>query len=234
MDKIKDSIQYGSVLIKYNVEFVQRKTLGILVNPDGSVLLKSPVNATLEQIRNKVHKRADWILRQRRFFESLGIPTTKRKYVSGESHLYLGRQYMLRVIKSDVNAVHYQNNIIEIECRHKKDAGILLQTWYRKRANIKFMEYATQIVERFSVYGVQPQLISIKNMDRRWGYCTITGKIFLNPQLICAPQACIEYVIIHEMCHLVHRNHTKDFYALLEKEMPHWEKWKTKLEKMMI
>lgn len=227
MDKIKDSIQYGSVLIIYDVEFVQRKTLGILVNPDGSVLLKSPVNATLEQIRNKVHKRADWILRQRRFFESLGIPTTKRKYVSGESHLYLGRQYMLRVIKSDVNAVHYQNNIIEIECRHKKNAGILLQTWYRKRANIKFMEYATQIVERFSVYGVQPQLISIKNMDRRWGYCTITGKIFLNPQLICAPRACIEYVIIHEMCHLVHRNHTKDFYALLEKEMPHWEKWKT-------
>lgn len=234
MDKIKDSIQYGSVLIKYDVEFVQRKTLGILVNPDGSVLLKSPVNATLEQIRNKVHKRADWILRQRRFFESLGIPTTKRKYVSGESHLYLGRQYMLRVIKSDVNAVHYQNNIIEIECRHKKDAGIILQTWYRKRANIKFMEYATQIVERFSVYGVQPQLISIKKMDRRWGYCTITGKIFLNPQLICAPRACIEYVIIHEMCHLVHRNHTKDFYALLEKEMPHWEKWKTKLERMMI
>lgn len=234
MDKIKDSIQYGSVLIIYDVEFVQRKTLGILVNPDGSVLLKSPVNATLEQIRNKVHKRADWILRQRRFFESLGIPTTKRKYVSGESHLYLGRQYMLRVIKSDVNAVHYQNNIIEIECRHKKNAGILLQTWYRKRANIKFMEYATQIVERFSVYGVQPQLISIKNMDRRWGYCTITGKIFLNPQLICAPRACIEYVIIHEMCHLVHRNHTKDFYALLEKEMPHWEKWKTKLERMMI
>lgn len=234
MDKIKDSIQYGSVLIIYDVEFVQRKTLGILVNPDGSVLLKSPFNATLEQIRNKVHKRADWILRQRRFFESLGIPTTKRKYVSGESHLYLGRQYMLRVIKSDVNAVHYQNNIIEIECRHKKDAGILLQTWYRKRANIKFMEYATQIVERFSVYGVQPQFISIKNMDRRWGYCTITGKIFLNPQLICAPRACIEYVIIHEMCHLVHRNHTKDFYALLEKEMPHWEKWKTKLERMMI
>lgn len=148
--------------------------------------------------------------------------------------MYLGRQYMLRVIKSDVNAVHYQNNIIEIECRHKKDAGILLQTWYRKRANIKFMEYATQIVERFSVYGVQPHLISIKKMDRRWGYCTITGKIFLNPQLICAPRACIEYVIIHEMCHLVHRNHTKDFYALLEKEMPHWEKWKTKLERMMI
>ena len=96
------------------------------------------------------------------------------------------------------------------------------------------MEYATQIVERFSVYGVRPQLISIKNMDRRWGYCTISGKIFLNPQLICAPRACIEYVIIHEMCHLIHRNHTKDFYALLEKEMPHWEKWKTKLERMMI
>ena len=235
MDQIKrDSIQYGATTINYSIEYAQRKTLSICVNPDGSVYLKAPLDATLEAIRQKIHKRANWILRQKRFFESFGAPTTKRQYISGESHLYLGRQYMLRVKESNVNVVHYQNNIIEIECRHKKDAGVLLQTWYRQRANIKFQEYAMPIIEQFSVYGVRPQSLSIKKMDKRWGYCTTDGYIYLNPRLICAPRCCIEYVITHELCHLIHRNHAKEFYTLLAKEMPHWEKWKNKLERMMI
>ena len=235
MDQItRDHIQYGATIIDYDIEFAQRKTLSICVNPDSSVCLKAPIDATLEQIQQKVHKRASWILKQKRFFESFGTPTTKRQYISGESHLYLGRQYMLRVKESNVNAVHYQNNIIEIECRHKKDAGILLQTWYRQRANVKFQEYAQPIIEQFSVYGVKPQSLSIKKMDKRWGYCTIDGHITLNPRLICAPRCCIEYVITHELCHLIYRSHNKEFYALLTKEMPHWEKWKVKLERMLM
>ena len=234
MDQItRDHIQYGATIIDYVIEFAQRKTLSICVNPDSSVCLRAPIDATLEQIQQKVHKRASWILKQKRFFESFGTSTTKRQYISGESHLYLGRQYMLRVKESNVNAVHYQNNIIEIECRHKKDAGILLQTWYRQRANVKFQEYAQPIIEQFSIYGVKPQSLSIKKMEKRWGYCTIDGHITLNPRLICAPRCCIEYVITHELCHLIHRSHNKDFYALLTKEMPHWEKWKNKLERIM-
>ena len=235
MDQItRDHIQYGATIIDYDIEFAQRKTLSICVNPDSSVCLKAPIDATLEQIQQKVHKRASWILKQKRFFESFGTPTTKRQYISGESHLYLGRQYMLRVKESNVNAVHYQNNIIEIECRHKKDAGILLQTWYRQRANVKFQEYAQPIIEQFSVYGVKPHSLSIKKMDKRWGYCTIDGHITLNPRLICAPRCCIEYVITHELCHLIYRSHNKEFYALLTKEMPHWEKWKNKLERILM
>ncbi len=235
MDQItRDHIQYGATIIDYVIEFAQRKTLSICVNPDSSVCLKAPIDATLEQIQQKVHKRACWILKQKRFFESFGTSTTKRQYISGESHLYLGRQYMLRVKESNVNAVHYQNNIIEIECRHKKDAGILLQTWYRQRANVKFQEYAQPIIEQFSIYGVKPQSLSIKKMDKRWGYCTIDGHITLNPRLICAPRCCIEYVITHELCHLIYRSHNKEFYALLTKEMPHWEKWKNKLERILM
>lgn len=230
----RDYIQYGATIIDYVIEFAQRKTLSICVNPDSSVCLRAPIDATLEQIQLKVHKRASWILKQKRFFESFGTSTTKRQYISGESHLYLGRQYMLRVKESNVNEVHYQNNIIEIECRHKKDAGILLQTWYRQRANVKFQEYAQPIIEQFSIYGVKPQSLSIKKMDKRWGYCTIDGHITLNPRLICAPRCCIEYVITHELCHLIYRSHNKEFYALLTKEMPHWEKWKNKLERILM
>lgn len=229
----KDSILYGSTCIEYSIDFAPRKTLGIRVEPDGSVWLKAPENATLEEIRQKVHRKAPWIVRQRRYFESFGISTTERQYISGESHLYLGRQYRLRIRESNQNAVHYQNNILEIECRNKKDAKKVLQQWYLERAKVKFAEYAKPIVEHFSVYSVKPESISVRKMEKRWGYCTKDDNIYLNPRLICAPRGCIEYVITHELCHLIHRNHSKEFYALLSKEMPQWEKWKTKLERML-
>ena len=228
-----DSITYGTTIIEYSIMYANRKTLGIRVEPDGSVIMIAPENISLENIRDKAHRRAAWILRQKRYFESFGIPTTERQYISGESHLYLGRQYMLRVLKTNRNAVHYQNNILEIECEEKTEAGKVLQKWYTERAKIKFDEYAKPIVEHFAVYGVKPQSISVRKMEQRWGYSTKDGNIYLNPRLICASRCCIEYVITHELCHLIHRNHTKDFYALLSKEMPHWERWKEKLERMM-
>ena len=234
MDQIKDCIEYGSVVMEYAVEYRRRKTLGICVHPDGSVEVKAPVEAPLEQIRKHVHRRASWICKQQRYFSSFGIYTPERKYVSGESHLYLGRQYMLRIIDSERNEVHYKGNIIEIECRHRKDARALLLAWYRKRAEIKFEEYATPLIARFNRYQVKPSAIKLKEMATRWGSCTATGQILLNPRLVCAPRICIEYVIIHELCHLVHRNHTKDFYELLTQEMPDWKKWKMKLERLMI
>ena len=217
----KDSIQYGATFIEYDIEFVDRKTLGIKVLPNGTVSLKAPINATLDDIRNKVHHRAAWILRQKRYFESFGTPTTER-------------QYMLRIKEGKSNAVHYQNNILEVVCQNKKEAGRVLKLWYLERAQIKFPEYAKPIIEQFKAYGVQPKSVGIRKMEKRWGYCTLDGNIYLNPRLICAPRCCIEYVITHELCHLVHRNHTKEFYALLSKEMPHWEKWKAILERTLI
>ena len=234
MDQIKDCIEYGSVVMEYAVEYRTRKTLGICVHPDGSVEVKAPVEAPLEQIREHVHRRASWICKQQRYFSSFGIHTPERKYVNGESHLYLGRQYMLRVVDSERNEVHYKGNILEVECRHRKDVRALLLAWYRKRAEIKFKEYADPLISRFNRYQVKPSAIKLKEMATRWGSCTASGQIMLNPRLIGAPRICIEYVIIHELCHLVHRNHTKAFYELLTQEMPDWKKWKMKLEKLMI
>ena len=234
MDQIKDCIEYGSVVMEYAVEYRARKTLGICVHPDGSVEVMAPMEAPLEQIRKHVHRRAPWIYKQQRYFSSFGIHTPERKYVSGESHLYLGRQYMLRVVDSERNEVHYKGNILEVECRRRKDVRSLLMAWYRKRAEKKFEEYAGPLIARFNRYQVKPSAIKLKEMATRWGSCTATGQILLNPRLVCAPRICIEYVIIHELCHLVHRNHTKNFYELLTQEMPDWKKWKMKLERLMI
>ena len=105
--------------------------------------------------------------------------------------------------------------------------------WYKERAKVKFAEIAEPLIERFKKHKVEPKSIWLQEMNRRWGSCTPKGKIILNPELIKAPKACIEYVVIHELCHLIHKNHTKKFFELHAKEMPDWERWKNKLENLL-
>ena len=229
-----DSIEYGTTTIRYSLNYVARKTLGIAVHPDGAVEVKAPCETTLEQIRQGVHHKAPWILKQQDYFREFGLRMPKRRYVSGESHLYLGRQYKLRITEGTQNRVLYHSNILEVECRDKSKARKVLQAWYKERAALKMMAYAQPLIERFKVYGVTPASIELREMKSRWGSCTKNGKIILNSELIHTSRICIEYVIIHELCHLVHKNHTRDFYTLLEHEMPLWKKWKMKLEKQMM
>lgn len=228
-----DSIQFGSKKIEFQLEFSKRKLLGISVLPDMQILVKAPIDAPLEKVKEKIKKRAPWIIKQKSFFLGFYPKMPERKYVSGETHLYLGRQYMLKVTIGKKNEVKYKGRDIEVITKDKSKKKELLNQWYRENAKIKFSEIAEPIIQRFKKYNVEPKEIYIQDMPTRWGSCTEKGKIILNPELLKAPKACIEYVIIHELCHLVHHNHTQKFIDLQTKEMPDWEKWKDKLEKLL-
>ena len=228
-----DEIAFGEETISYEINYVSRKSLGISVNPEMKVLVKSPEGVSIEKIREKVKKRAPWILKQRDFFLSFHPRITERKYVSGESFLYMGRQFLLKVNLSDKNEVRYKGRYIEVETTQKNKTKSLVKNWYRERAKIKFPEIAEPLIERFQKYKVQPSGVYIQEMPQRWGSCTPRGKIILNPELMKAPKPCIQYVVIHELCHLIHRNHSPAFFALQEREMPDWERWKEKLEYLL-
>lgn len=226
-------ILYGTTVIPYSVTFSDRKSLGITVTPDGSVLLKAPIETTRKKIEEVLLKRAGWIVKQQIYFRSFGERTPQKQYISGESHYYLGKQYMLRVIEGKPNSAKYKGRYFEVVCTPKAKAAELMKEWYRIRAKVKFSEIAEPIITRFAKYGVAPSSIYIQEMENRWGSCTTKGKIILNTELIKAPKPCIEYVITHELCHLIHRDHTKAFLAILEAEMPDWKRWKDKLERFM-
>ena len=228
-----DEIAFGEETISYEINYASRKSLGISVNPEMKVLVKSPEGVSLEKIREKIKKRAPWILKQRDFFLSFHPRITERKYISGETFHYMGRQFLLKVTTSNLNEVKYKGRYIEVETTDKTKAKGLVKNWYRERAKVKFPEIAEPLIERFEKYKVQPSGVYIQEMRQRWGSCTPKGKIILNPELIKAPKPCIEYVIIHELCHLVHRNHSPAFFALQEREMPDWERWKEKLEYLL-
>lgn len=230
---MKHSIQYGSKQIDFTLQFSERKTLGITITPEIDIIVTSPIGVPIEKIIEKVTKRAPWILRQEGFFLSFFPRTTERKYVGGETHLYMGRQYRLKVLHDKKSSVHYKGRYIEVTTNDKAKVKELLLQWYREHAKKKFAEIAEPLIERFRKYNVEPSNLYILDMPKRWGSCTAKGKIILNPELIKAPRGCIEYVIIHELCHLVHRDHTQKFIDLQTKEMPDWEKWKMKLENLL-
>lgn len=230
---IMQSIQFGSKTIHFEVQFSERKTLGITVDPEMEVLVKAPTGTTIDVVLEKVKKRAPWILKQQYYFLGFFPKTPKRKYISGETHLYMGRQYQLKVTDARRPEVKYKGRTIQVSTPERSNVECLLKEWYKEKARIKFAEIAEPIIQRFKKYNVEPKGIYLLEMSKRWGSCTPKGKIILNPELIKAPKACIEYVITHELCHLIHHDHTQKFIDLQTKEMPDWEKWKDKLEKLL-
>ncbi len=228
-----ESIEFGSKRVDFKLEYADRKTLGITVTSDMDVLVRAPVNTPIELIREKIRKKAPWIIKQQSFFLTFHPKTPVRKYVGGETHLYLGRQYRLKINISDVESVKLKAGFIEIDTKDKARVKELVIEWYLQNARTKFKSIAQPLIERFKRFDVEPTSIVLRDMPTRWGSCTPKGKIILNPELVKAPKACIEYVIIHELCHLIHHDHTQKFIDLQTKEMPDWEKWKLKLERLL-
>lgn len=227
------SIQFGSKKIEFLIEYSNRKTLGITVTPDLDVLVKAPIDSSINKIKEKILKKAAWIIKQQSFFLSFQPKTPERRYIGGETHLYLGKQYLLKIELSKKDSVKLKGKFIEVQTSDKSKVKGLVKEWYLLHAKSKFKEIAQPLIEEFKKHKVEPDSIVFREMPTRWGSCTPKGKIILNPELIKAPKACIEYVIIHELCHLIYHDHTQKFIDLQTKEMPDWEKWKSKLENLL-
>jgi len=235
-----DFIEYGSKRIDFRLEYSDRRTLGITVTPDLDVLVKAPLDTAIDVIKERLRKKAPWIIRQLSFFLSFQPRLTDRKYVGGETHLYLGKQYRLKVISDELmtskESVKLKGQFLEVHTGNKDKVKELVEAWYLDKAREKFQHLAQPLFDSFirrndiedPIYN-----LSIRQMPTRWGSCTAKGRIILNPELIKAPKACIEYVIIHELCHLIHHDHTQKFLDLQTREMPEWEKWKNKLERLL-
>jgi predicted metal-dependent hydrolase len=230
-------IPYGEGEIAFRLERRHRKTLAISVNPDASVEVVAPMDATLDKVLEKVRKRAFWIQRQQRFFTQFRPRTPERQYVSGETHLYLGRQYKLKVIADIQQQVKLYRGRLVVQSLRPKQADRtrgLVEQWYRERAQAKFRERLAVCQQRFSKpEDFEPGSLVIMQLRQRWGSMTPTGKLILNRVLIRASVDAIDYVITHELCHMRHRHHGAAFFDLLGRVMPDWERRKLKLERQL-
>jgi len=229
----KQKLLFGSATIDYTLQHSERRTLGITVTPEMEVIVNAPVDAEIDKIEMKLVKRAPWILRNLSYFLSFHPKTPKRKYISGETHLYLGRQYLLNVIIGQDESVKLKGKHLLVIAKNSSNVKNLLEGWYLSQAKSKIPSIALPLIENFKKYKVEPKSIEFRSMPKRWGSCTAKGKIILNPELIKAPKGSIEYVVTHELCHLIHHDHTQKFFDLQAKEMKDWERWKLKLESLL-
>ena len=220
------------MITNYELIYVKRKTLGIKIYPDTSVKVFAPIDTPLQVIELHLKIKSRWIKKQQEVFESYLPKFPPRQYVGGETFLYLGRQYMLKIEESEEDIVKFYQGrlVVKTSIPSSEQVKELLQAWYHTRAKIVLSKLFTQQFILFNKFQLEEPTLIIKHMEKRWGSCTTKGNIILNIELIKAPIVCINYVILHELCHLVHHNHSILFYNLLESFMPDWRKWKKILE----
>jgi len=227
------SITYGKKIIEFTVMYVARKTLEMSVHPDCSITVKAPLNTPLEVIEKQVRKRARWILKQKNYFAQFTPRTPERQFIRGESHLYLGKNYRLKIINESPKGVKLKSGYFFVNCgddNNRINIEKLLTDWYRLKAYEQFTEILeSRWISKFSLIQEKPKIV-VKRMKTRWGSLSDNGILTLNIDLIRAPKECIDYVVTHELCHLKHRDHDTKFYKLLESILPEWEKIKHKLE----
>lgn len=233
----KHSITYGRKKIEYSLLYCDRTTMEIAVHPNRTIVVKVPAQSNIELIEKKIIKRARWIIRQLNYFNQFNPRTPERCYVKGESHLYLGKQYRLKLKKGDTDNVKLTRgyfHVTSINTPTPEIAKRLLNQWYLNKAQIQFADSMDRCWQKFSYSEVDKPIIAIKRMKKRWGSFSDKRTVTLNIELIKAPKECINYVILHELCHMKYCDHSTDFYNLLNSVIPGWEKIKHKLELSMM
>ena len=226
----RGAIKYGGKAITYSVLVSDRKTMEIAVHPDSSVVVKAPRNASEVDVQQRVGLRARWITKQINYFQQFQPRTPGRQYIGGETHLYMGRQYRLKVSTGNEVDVKLSRGYIFVTSVGRPTSDIvrlLLDEWYLGKARCKFAESLDRCFPHFQRMGYTLPAMHIRRMRTRWGSMSSSGLLTLNRDLIRAPRECIDYVVTHELCHLEHKDHSRAFYRLLEQVMPDWERGNT-------
>lgn len=227
--------QYGSHEVACDVRWGKRKSLRISVHPDQTVRVDAPVGRTLEEVAERIERKAAWIVRQQFYFEQFMPRQPEKRYVAGETFRYLGRQVRLKVSIGKPQAVRMNGVHLWVTSLHPDDqkrTRKLVEGWYRTRSREIFSKRLAVCMAIAGRHGITEPTIQLRRMTRRWGSCRGRESILLNTELLKAPVYCIDYVIMHELCHLRHTKHNDPFYRLLDVLMPDWERRKNRLERV--
>jgi predicted metal-dependent hydrolase len=222
-------VQFGGTQIEYAIRRSRRRgTVSIAVDPAEGVVLTSPSETPVEKLDRLVHLKAPWIVRRLRR-QSDVPPAPAREFVSGETYLYFGRQYRLRLVvdSPEVGPICLRAGWLHLRVPHglkeAHRAGYVraaLIDWYQRRAAERLPEQVYGLAERMRL---PVRRVAIRDQKARWASCDARGVVRLNWRIVQAARSCIEYVIAHELVHLEHRDHSPEFWAQLGRTMPDYE-----------
>ena len=227
------AFQYGTVTVQFQVIFRKRRSMTIMVEAPDKVTAIVPIKTSQKVILEKVEAKAPWIMKKLDYFSNVQQQYTSREFVDGESFLYLGEDYQLQV-ELDIYLSRPEVNLSRerlVVCTPTRDGNTIekaIEGWYRQRAKEK-------IQERVNYYQhMIPKEINrvlIKDQKKRWGSCSSKDNLNFNWRIVMAPLTVLDYIVVHEMCHLINLNHSKEFWKLVSTILPDYKDRKEWLNK---
>lgn len=224
---ISESLEINDKNIDYTIEFSTRKTLLIMAKKTtGEIVVKSPQNLSMSYIKSFIESKASWIEKQIKKIET-DTSFVKVNYENGSTHMILGMPYTLEIHSAQKTDIFTASGKLIVNCRSNLDIEKALLKWYAQISPVIFSKIMRPIIDKFGEkYNIYPSKVEYKYVKRYWGQCTSKRLIRININLIHQPQTAIEYIIVHELCHLIHQNHSSKFWDLVEKEMPDYRERK--------
>ncbi|MCA1011764.1 M48 family metallopeptidase [Halobacillus halophilus] len=225
-------VNYGTTDIEYLIYKQNRKDLKLSIDLVNGVEVYVPEHLTDEKTTELIRKKSPWIMAKLKDLKQVDTEYQKKEYVSGEKLPYLGRQYRLKVYREAVSQVEFrffQGKFKAIVPSHWEESALQetietkLIKWYRKHGYQKVLERAAYYQ---SLLGVAPRTLNLKSQQKRWGTCTPKGDIYLNWRIVMAPVQVIDYVIVHELVHLIVPEHNQEFWETVKAILPDYEKHK--------
>ena len=233
----QDSIQFGTTTINYDIVYSdRRKNATLSVYPLKMVEISVPTNLEPEHIRSLVKKKAHWVMKEILWFDEIVQMDSKKEHVNGETYLYLGRQYRLKIIRNHERPQakligKYLTVWLPENTPKNKEKRIIkaaIWKWYRQQANKKIED----VIKTYSKkLGISQPKFTIKNQYKRWGSCTSKNMLNFNFRIAMAPVTLLQYIVAHEMCHIKHKDHSSKFWKQLKTIMPDYEDRKERLRK---
>jgi hypothetical protein len=224
----------GSEVLGYTLKrTARRRTVGVHVEPDRRLTVLAPAGADTECVERILRRRLPWIRRQWQTLAALPLPSPPREWVNGETHRYLGRQYRLKVVKGTPRSVWLSGGYFMVTVPEPGDRATvarLMGCWYREHARKVIIERAQRLLKSTTWLDLaELPPIKIKALTHRWGSTTKSGRIAFNVDTVKLAPGCLDYVIAHELVHLMIPDHSPAYWRRLGRVMPDWQKWRARL-----
>lgn len=222
---MKSSFIYEGKNIEFQLILKKRKTMEISIEPPNKVTVKAPLKVPEEKILEKVKEKGAWILKKLEYYKEVSYREVKKEYKAGELFMYLGKTYPLTLIidpSIKKPKVHFYEEklCVTVLQANKEVIREAIKAWYKEKAREKIEERVAYYEKYFQH---KPTKITIKDQKKRWGSCTYNNELLFNLRCVMAPLEALDYVVVHEMCHMQHKNHSKDFWQAVESILPNYK-----------